>query len=279
MVMASWEPDGEPRATAIAGPEQLTCEIRVLETLGELVESYRLRYGVYAHLGYLQHDNDSDLEIDGYDARAIPFGAFDAISGAMIGTLRLITAERQPDYDRAIQRIVAACADDALSSHVFGPLPWGLPSIVSEVVERQIERFNADQLPVLELSRTIVRPGHRGKGVSRGLMELGLAHATRRGPAMVIGGCLPSHLPMYARFGCQPVPQTVPERFDSVGQVANTVICRTDLLPQPTRGHVDALVGAMTTGALECTLEIGRDSRARYRLATLRRAERRTHES
>jgi len=269
---------GEARQPGAAhGP--VTCEIRALETVGELIESYRLRYAVYRALGYLQHSNESDLEIDSYDARSIPFGAFDAVSGAMIGTLRLITKVRQPEYDLAVLRVVAACDDEELAAQAFEPRPYALPSIVSADLERQIEAFNPEGLIVHELSRTIVRPGHRGKGVSRGLVELGLAHASRLGPTVVIGGCLPAHLELYAKFGCQPVPQTELERFDSVGQLANTVICRTDVLPQPTRAHVDELTRWITAGSTECTLEIGRDSCARYRIATPRRARRRTRES
>lgn len=259
--------------------ERLTCEIRALETVAELIESYRLRHDVYRSLGYLHRFNKSKLEIDEYDSLSIPFGAFDPVSGALIGTLRLITTEAQPDYECSLRRIVADLADEELTRQALGPWPHPLPSILSEEIDRQVEAFNTERFVVHELSRTIVRPGHRGMGVSRGLVELGLAYASRRGPAVVIGGCLPTHLPMYAKFGCQPLPHTDLELFESVGQIAHTVICRTDVLPQPTRGHVDELLRSMESGTTECTLEIGRDSHARYRIATPRRARRHTRES
>src|SRR4029079_9048227 len=100
-----------------------------------------------------------------------------------------------------IRRVVADHADEDLARQASGPRPLGLPSIISDDVGRQIEAFNTERFAVQELSRTIVRPGHRGSGVSRGLMELGLAHAARRAPAVLVVGCLSEHLPMYARYG------------------------------------------------------------------------------
>jgi hypothetical protein len=67
---------------------RLTCEINPLDTVDELIASYRLRHEVYGALGYLQRF-PSDLEIDSYDAYSIAFGASDRVSGEMIGTLRM----------------------------------------------------------------------------------------------------------------------------------------------------------------------------------------------
>jgi predicted GNAT family N-acyltransferase len=261
-----------------AAPEQTICEIRALETIAELIQSYRLRYEVYGALGYVRCFNQSKLEIDAYDSLSIPFGAFDPASGEMIGTLRLITTEAQPYYERSLRRLVSDFADEELTKQALAPWTHPLPSILSDEIDRQIEAFNTEGFVVRELSRTIVRPGHRGSGVSRGLMEFGLAHAAQLAPVVLIGGCLPEHLPMYARYGYLKLPQTGLDRFDSVGQIANTLVCRSDVLPQPTRAHVDELLRSLESGATECTLEIGRGSRALYRFAAPRRARRRTME-
>jgi len=263
--------------TASGAPSAaIVCEIRALDTVEDLIESYRLRYEVYEALGYVQRFNASKLEIDEYDSLSIPFGAFDSVSGEMIGTLRLITREAQPDYERLMRRVVADLADDRLTNQVLGPRPFLLPSIVSQDVNRQIETFNTERFVVQELSRTIVRPSHRGSGVSRGLMEFGLAYAARATPAVLVGGCLTEHLPMYARYGYERLPQIGLAHFHSVGQVANVVVCRTDMLPYPTRSHVDELLRSMRSGAAECMLEIGHGSCALYRLAAPRGARRRS---
>jgi len=275
--MADWQLSAKDRSSP--APEHgLTCEIRALDTVAELIESYRLRYDVYGTLGYLQRCNESRLEIDGYDSLSISFGAFDPVSGVMIGTARLVTTEAQTDHEYLIRCILADRADAELTKQALGPWAHPLPSIVSHEIDRQIEAFNTERFAVTELSRIIVHPSYRGSGVLRGLMEICLAYAARRGPAILIGSCLPAHLPMYAKFGCQQLPYSGLEHVDSVGQIATMMVCRTDQLTQPTRAHVDNLVRSMASGATECTLEIGRDSRARYRIAPPRRARRHTIE-
>jgi len=255
-----------------------SCEIRMLVTTAELIESYQLRYEVYSALGYLQRFNRSRLDIDEYDSSSIPFGAFDSRTGEMIGTLRVVMTEPQPDYDYLIRYIVASYSDADLVRQAWGPQPHPLPSIISDEVERHIEAFNTEQFPVCEMSRCIVRTDRRGTGMSRGLTELGMAHVMRLGPAVLIGGCLPDHVPMYARYGFAQLPHTGLGHFDSVGQLAHTIICRTDVLPQPTQSHIGELLSSMVAGASEHMHEISRDARALFRLAAPRRARRRTME-
>lgn len=66
------------------------------------------------------------------------------------------------------------------------------------------------------------------------------------GPVVVIGSCLPDHLPMYARYGYVRLPGT--DRFESHGQPAIAIACRTAALPQPTRSHVERLRRAIGDG-------------------------------
>lgn len=240
-------------------------EVRTLATVDELLESYRLRYEVYDSLGYIQHANRARLEIDAYDAWAIPFGAFDPIVGVMIGTLRLITGSVQPEYQDALASILAALGDDALAQHVLAPHTMPLPSMVSNDIVDKITAFNCDRFIVQELSRTVVRPSHRGTGVSRALMELGLAYAAREQPSILIGGCLPQHVPMYAKYGYVRLPDSGFDRYHSVGQMAISVICRTDVLPEPTRGRVALLLRSLSSGDSEQVLDLGDNSRAIFR--------------
>jgi hypothetical protein len=285
--MSSWESSADPRSLASPTPvppvsptvrSQTTCELRVLHTVAELIESYRLRYEVYGKLGYLQRINQSRMDIDEYDSSSIPFGAFDAETGAMIGTLRVVTTEPQPDYDYLVRYIVASCRDTELAAQAWAPQPHPLPSIISDENDRQIEVFNTERFAVHELSRFIVHPGHRSSNVSRALVMLSMAHATRSAPAVFIASCLPTHVRLYARYGFSKVPNTGLDHFASVGQVANTIICRSDMLPPALRSDMDGLSCSMAAGASEHTHELGRDSRAIFRLAAPRRVRRRTRE-
>jgi predicted GNAT family N-acyltransferase len=253
-------------------------ELRILDTVADLVESFRLRYEVYDAVGYLQRQNRSKLEIDEHDVCAIPFGAFDLTTGEMIGTLRLISNETQPGYQALILRVVEDFADDQLRERTSGPAPGRLPSVLSDEVDRQVDAFNTAGYPIRELSRGIIHPAHRGSGIGRGMMELGLAHATRDAPVVLVGGCLPEHLPMYARYGYQKLPESRLDRFDHVGQIANVMICRTDALPEPTQTHIDDLLRSMKSGAPEHIRELAHGSQALYPITAPHRARRRTME-
>jgi GNAT superfamily N-acetyltransferase len=257
---------------------RLTCEIRPLDTVDELIASYRLRHEVYGALGYLQRFNRSELEIDPYDAYSIPFGAFDPESGDMIGMLRLITTAIQSRYEYLIRNVLRHFADHELTGEALRPRPYPFPSLISNAIEQRTAAFNTDGSAVYELSRSIVHPDHRGSGVSRRLMELGLAHAARLAPAVLIGGCSTKHVAMYTRYGYRKLPHTGLDYFASVGQVANAVVCRTDLLPELTRAHVGELVHAMRTGATGHVLEVAEDSHVLFRFAAARRTSRRTRE-
>jgi predicted GNAT family N-acyltransferase len=239
--------------------------VKQLDTREELIQSYRLRYRIYENLGYLRQPNASRLEIDEYDACAIPFGAFDGLSHALIGTLRLVTTEAQPTFSRLIKEIPAIFADERLAMQVRSRRPHLLPSIVSKEIDQALAVFNREHIVVSELSRAVVAHDFRGSGVSRSLMELGLARAAIGGPSLLIGSFLPMHLPMYAKYGYLKLPQTGFDLFDSVGQVAIAGVCRTDRLPQPTRSHVDDLLHAMRTNAAEHTTSADRGARIQYR--------------
>lgn len=224
------------------------CEIRVLDGMDELVASYRLRYDVYGALAYIDQ-NRSQLELDPYDGYAIPFGAFDAGTGELIGTLRLITNRPQAGYVQSVCRVLVECRDEDLVAQASRPRKHAMPSIVSDDIAARIDGFNRAGHLVEELSRTIVRPDQRGAGVSRGLMEFGLAYAASRGPRILVGGCLAQHVPMYARYGYEALPQVDLDFFESVGQVAHAVVCCTERLPRPTRDHVDDLVPRLRAAA------------------------------
>jgi predicted GNAT family N-acyltransferase len=221
----------------------LSCEpltVRVLQRREHLAASFRLRYDVYGALGYLRAENRARLEIDAYDACSVAFGAFKG--RALVGTLRLVTPRVLAGASRAVTRVLAAASDATLTAHASAPRAHLLPSLVSEAIWRGVRAFNRDNLPVFELSRTIVDPQYRGGGLSRKLMELGLACASHRGPAVLVGSCLAAHVDMYARYGYVPLHEQHLERYDSVGQVARAVVCRTDRLPTRTRKGVAYLL-------------------------------------
>jgi predicted GNAT family N-acyltransferase len=249
LTMLSGHRQISPNTSEHDGDLDVACEIRVLDALDELLDSYRLRDEVYGGLGYTRR-YPSGFEIDAYDPFAIPFGAFDAKSGELIGLLRLITNRPQAGYIQALCQLLARTGDKQLLESISKPPDHPLPSIISGRVVQSLAQYNREQLPVQELSRTIVRSEYRGSGVSRGLMEFGLAYASRQGPVVLIGGCLEEHVPMYERYGYERLTQTDLDFFESVGRAAVAVACHTDRLPEPTRTHVDLLRPKLRAAAL-----------------------------
>lgn len=238
-------------------------KIRLLDTESDLMASFRLRYEVYRALGYLRSTLASELEIDEHDACALPFGAFDLSTGDLIGTIRLLSSDPHPGYERMIRRVVEACGDARLAERVFGER-GDLPSILSPRIAREIAVCNTSGFPVRELSRSITHPDHRGSGVGRGLMELGLTYAMQDGPVFLVGGCQTEHLPMYARYGYDKLPHTELDHFAAVDQVANVVVCRTDRLPDPTYSHTRALLRSLLDGDPGHTRPLGCGSQALF---------------
>jgi predicted GNAT family N-acyltransferase len=210
------------------------------------------------------------LEIDPFDAWSIPFGAFDFASGRLIGTLRLVTTELQSEHAQIIHNILKLFADEELSCQALASRPHKRPSIVTDKIEHAIKAFNSAKFIVQELSRIIVHPDFRGTGISRQLMEFGLAQATRLGPKIIIGSYLAEHLPMYARYGYIKLPQSGLDLFDSVGQVATAGVCHTNRIPEPAKTHVDELQCFMKNNAQECTIETDRGAQILYRFSEFR---------
>lgn len=255
-----------------------TCEIRALTTAAELADSYRLRHEVYGTLGYLRCSNKFGLEIDGYDLSSIPFGAFHASTGEMVGTLRLITGEPVFEYEWLITLLLTELSDAEIAEQALARSHCKLPSIVSDDIDREIAAFNSGGHPVHELSRFIVHPAHRSANLSLGLVMAAMAYAMQSGPAIFIASCLPRHVPLYAKYGLSKLPNTDFEYFDSVGQTANTIIGRSDVLPRPMQSRMDDLLRSAASGASEHTHALSRDSRALFRLATSRPGRRTTLE-
>ncbi len=227
-----------------------SCQVRVLAASPpQLVEAFRLRYEVYRQLGYVTV-GDAELDVDEYDERALPLGAFDVSTQELVGTMRIIRAESRSDYRCAVRRVVAQADDAALTARVIGRRSPTLPSAVSLEIGQMLVAI-AGGLPICELSRLIVRPDRRGSGLSSLLIEAGMALAWHSGPALLVGGCLAGHVPMYARYGFRLLRSNDREDyFASVGQVARVVVCCPDDVPEPTRSRVQRMAQNIFEG--EC---------------------------
>jgi GNAT superfamily N-acetyltransferase len=192
--------------------------IAIVETADELRACFALRYAVWKQLGYLETENADGLEIDAFDRRATSFAVFEG--GRAIATLRLV-GENEPWMLAA--EVLDDVADARLRARALGPCRRRLPSMTTEHIARLVEARRAPGQLLAELSRSVVHPDHRGRGLLRALIELGLARAMRAGRPLLVGSCVEGHVPLYARFGFAPLPGAGAALNDTVGTVGVTL--------------------------------------------------------
>jgi GNAT superfamily N-acetyltransferase len=244
--------DGRDASTpsALRLPFSSGYQVRVLAPVPELlVESFRLRYGVYRQLGYVAAAG-TGLDVDAYDECALPLGVFAVATQELVGTMRILRSEPWPKYQAAVRSVVTQAGDATLTARAFGQRVATLPSIGSPEIGQRLVAV-AGGLPIYELSRLIVRPDHRGTGLFRRLLEAGMALAWCSSPALLVGGCLSRHAPIYGRYGYRPLRSDAGEDyFAGVGQVGCVLTCHPSDVPEPTRSRVDKLVQKIAEG--EC---------------------------
>jgi hypothetical protein len=256
--LSSWSPrQSYPSYVPPSGGADLgkVYALKVLDTTSELIQSYRLRYDAFVELGYLQQENRALLEIDAYDAYSIPFGAISLESRELMGTTRLITPSVQPFYRTRIRRILDFCADPSLSAPVKRARPRLLPSLSSSLIEDMLDAYNTRRRPVHEVSRYIVHPTQRQSCLARGLLEFVIAYARASVDPVLFASCIPSHVPLHARFGFGKLPGTDLSLSDHVGQIANTIVCDPTQVPEPAASRVANIVDAMRAGEAECLID------------------------
>lgn len=197
--------DGVPIAHLRPRSRPSEYEVRPLERAAELADSFRLRYEVYRRLGYVA-PRDSGLDIDEYDACALPLGAFDARTRELVGVLRIVTTMPRRRHANLVRLLAAGAADSALMAHVLRPRGSLLPSIVSREITDLVCALVAERAwTMAELSRCLVREDHRGRGVAGLLVERGIAISGGLDATILLGSCLPKHASMYARHDFVPL--------------------------------------------------------------------------
>ena len=193
-------PRSTPTTRTTAAPEVDDRAVRIgaISTAADLAASFRLRHEVYRALGYVAA-GESGMDVDPYDACSLPIGAFDVRSGMLVGAMRVIS-ERAGRGRRGLVEV--AVGDRGVVWRRRDPV---LPSLVSPEIRMLIAREAGDGLPIRELSRCVVAPAWRGRGIVHDLVRFGMALAWRDRPALLVGACLPEHVPMYARHGFRPL--------------------------------------------------------------------------
>lgn len=208
------------------GVDRPATRVGVITTATSLAASFRLRHDVYCELDYVSAD-PSGVEVDEYDPHALHVGAVDVGTGQLVGTMRVIsTGTGAP---RGARDLVEEAAGRTIGDARV-PVPV-LPSLASGEVAELVSRA-ARGLPLREPSRCVVRPAWRRHGIASDLVAFVTALALRDGPALLVGGCAPEHVAMYARYGYRRLrPDGQTDYFPSVRRRGCVLICAPEDVP------------------------------------------------
>ncbi len=214
--------------------------VRPVQTKDELRECFSLRFQVYRRLGYLKRLARSRLDLDRYDRTAIQFAAFHAADPShVVATARLIAPGAEtilhqrpggfrafdqqllgPDYDRWVEDLAY---EDEHTYHNALPGSFALPIFASfnyfrtEFGGHRFGRALAggrdfaprgrDLAPhkCCEVSRVVVHPKYRGRGLSRLMMDSVASAVEELGRPHLLLECSPHHERMYEAYGFRPI--------------------------------------------------------------------------
>jgi predicted GNAT family N-acyltransferase len=182
--------------------------VRPLKTTNqrELQDYFSLRHKVYTIMGYLDEEVEnsrSKLELNEADLHAIHMGAFwrNGPREQLIGTARVVT---NGAVDETLHETLTELVNDdpVAKQRLETPYPLGLPIFQSHTGMNGIiqEVFSKNQT-CGELSRVIVAPQWRGRGISTRLIEAALRKSIAAGARRFFLECLAVHTSLYEKHG------------------------------------------------------------------------------
>jgi GNAT superfamily N-acetyltransferase len=205
-----------PRRTSAPLPT-----VRPASSIDEIRQCLTLRKHVYGLLHYLspeQMDDPSGLELDAWDDSSIHFAALER--GRIVGSVRLVL-ELPPTPPLTIGINLGLF-------HVFHEQRSWIRTLVRKLPRAFRERFDRKRflLPILqstdfesrwrhtleriapaaEISRVVVAPDQRGRGISRPLITAAKDSARELRRRAAVLECIPAHQPMYEQYGFRRIP-------------------------------------------------------------------------
>lgn len=261
--------------------------LKVIDSLDELVQYFRLRYAVHgpAGMGYIPNErfNPSQLDIDAYDPRSIHIGGFIEIDGqrCLVTTSRITTPLVQELFDSWIRQIISYHNEYGLMASATAQPRHHFPT--EQVYDFQdlyrkytCQKFSEmGRLSVLDSVPNPLDPDNeislRGLGLSRFTKEFGVAVALQEGYPLSVGSCIPGHAEMYAKYGYVRI-KIDPARLrtkdarvvngyeifnDNVATPAVVIYADFRKLPQPSAENVSRLLDKFRFGNYSLRVEPG----------------------
>ena len=217
--------------------------VEVVQSMDQLRDCLALRKKVYGLMSYLPDKivaDPSGIEMDGYDIgrstwrpcgaprssarrgslrNCLPMSTRSAESASMRSTHSVSTASgrrrsRGGPASRTREGSTARSSRCRSSSRATSAERW------AEMLEQTS--------PGAELSRLVGGPACRGLGISALLIRAVLAKAFQIHRRVLLLECIPTHVPMYARYGFKPLSDDPHSRPTDLDQFAVGMWCRLD---------------------------------------------------
>jgi len=199
--------------------------VQTVVSLSQFRSCLDMRYKIYSQLGYIESAHGWDL--DAFDWTSIHFAATNE-NQALVGTVRLILADTESSKaselessERWCSNLLKICKMDIVRSNT-------LP-ILETLKENHIFSQKMPAERPAELSRIMVAPGFREKGICRMLSNAAVTKAMELGRDVLFLQCLPCHVKLFSKMGYQPIFQSLDYRFLTVPD--RIVAMRMDLSP------------------------------------------------
>lgn len=200
----------------------------------------RLRFDVYRQLGYITHSAGFDL--DPFDWSSFHFMSIDT-TGTISGTVRLIVrGDSKGQSHRELN--TANQWSSQINDRTRLGLEWShsLP-ILDTVIENGLNLSLLDSTSPAELSRIIVAPHCRGRGVAAQLIDAVVQQAQQLEIDALFLQCRPMHVRLFQRSGFKPILDslaydqlTVPDPITAMRRPLLYSVGNSSMSPKAARG-------------------------------------------
>jgi len=208
----------------------------------EMKEYLHLRYRVWDRIGYLPEwrQNSDQLEADAYDHYSLQFCAVDGTDNRVVTALRFVAQEKQPQGE-LIETLLDSAKDLKTATAFDLERKGRIPSEEYSDITAVIDENEKNGRRVGELSRLAVHPEWKGRGVTKRLMEFGIASAMDIGYRIALSRCVTSQVDFYGKFGQYPIPGLEPKLDPLVQQMAYPLTMDFEKLPPRVEKNVNRM--------------------------------------
>jgi ribosomal protein S18 acetylase RimI-like enzyme len=193
--------------------------VRQIQTAQEFEEYFVLRYNVWKEMGYLPRDEGSletPWDVNFTDRTSVALGAYER--DRLVACVRLVYGLGEEDRSvvAIIERLLTDRGGTSLAMRLAIP-PGMAPQFdilgAFQGFPKYYRRLVTDRVAKAEVSRVIVAPEYRKRGLGEVVVDSVTALANLRQLDLLFLACRQSHQSFYERCGFSAIPNMVCDRF------------------------------------------------------------------